>query len=223
MNDYLQVESGLPQGKWLLYLTDPVELSPPGVGECFLNPRHVNSLGLRRKSDKSAAGFAAENPGTGDENPPKFYAGGAGQDSVYAAVENVNQDVYVPYSSAQNKFSSSSSSSNSVVSQTYSYKSVMSERRRTETLSERIRSKRSDLSSASRVRRDTEGRIDPDHILDAEGRLSRVVVFDCGRGSAKCLSISCDIPHLSRGEHAIIRNGVNTDGGINSSKHNLVF
>ena len=36
-----------PQGKWLLYLTDMPEVTPPGVGECFVNPRYVNALGLR--------------------------------------------------------------------------------------------------------------------------------------------------------------------------------
>ena len=44
-----QVETGQAQGKWLLYLTDPVEISPPGVGKCFINPRNINSLGLREK------------------------------------------------------------------------------------------------------------------------------------------------------------------------------
>ena len=36
-----------PQGKWLLYLTDMPEVTPPGIGECFVNSRHVNALGLR--------------------------------------------------------------------------------------------------------------------------------------------------------------------------------
>ena len=36
-----------PQGKWLLYLTDMPEVTPPGIGECFVNPRNVNALGLR--------------------------------------------------------------------------------------------------------------------------------------------------------------------------------
>ena len=44
-----QVESGERQGKWLLYLTDPVEISPPGVGKCFINSRNINSLGLRQR------------------------------------------------------------------------------------------------------------------------------------------------------------------------------
>jgi hypothetical protein len=44
-----QAEGGAEQGKWLLYLTDPVELSPPGIGRCFLSPKRVNSLGLRER------------------------------------------------------------------------------------------------------------------------------------------------------------------------------
>ncbi len=42
----IKVENGMTQGKWLLYLTDPVELEGPGI--CYLNPKHINSLGLRR-------------------------------------------------------------------------------------------------------------------------------------------------------------------------------
>ena len=44
-----QAEGGAEQGKWLQYLTDPVELTPPGIGRCFLSPRKVNSLGLRER------------------------------------------------------------------------------------------------------------------------------------------------------------------------------
>ena len=44
--DIIKVENGMTQGKWLLYLTDPVELEGPGI--CYLNPKHINSLGLRR-------------------------------------------------------------------------------------------------------------------------------------------------------------------------------
>lgn len=36
-----------PQIKWLLYMTDPPEVTPAGIGECFVNPRSVNALGLR--------------------------------------------------------------------------------------------------------------------------------------------------------------------------------
>jgi len=39
--------SGL--GKWLLYLTGIPEIAPLGAGQCFVNPRTVNSLGLREK------------------------------------------------------------------------------------------------------------------------------------------------------------------------------
>ena len=34
-------------GKWLLYLSEPPEVTPKGLGKCFLNPRMVNQLGLR--------------------------------------------------------------------------------------------------------------------------------------------------------------------------------
>ncbi len=34
-------------GKWLLYMSEPPEVSPKGLGSCFLNPRMVNHLGLR--------------------------------------------------------------------------------------------------------------------------------------------------------------------------------
>ena len=37
------------QGKWLLYLTDAPEVTPPGAGQCFLNSRTINSLGLRER------------------------------------------------------------------------------------------------------------------------------------------------------------------------------
>jgi hypothetical protein len=45
-----------------------------------------------------------------------------------------------------------------------------------------------------RSKRSTERVVEPDYIRDAEGRSRRVVVFDCGRGTAKCLTITCDIP-----------------------------
>lgn len=40
-------KSGL--GKWLLYLTGIPEVAPLGAGQCFVNPRTVNSLGLRER------------------------------------------------------------------------------------------------------------------------------------------------------------------------------
>jgi len=34
-------------GKWLLYLTEPPEITPAGAGQCFINSRNINALGLR--------------------------------------------------------------------------------------------------------------------------------------------------------------------------------
>ena len=34
-------------GKRLLYLTEAPEVTPPGLGECFVNPKYINALGLR--------------------------------------------------------------------------------------------------------------------------------------------------------------------------------
>ena len=53
LSSCIKVESGSKQGKWLLYLTDAIEISPPGVGECFINPRNINSLGLRYRQRQS--------------------------------------------------------------------------------------------------------------------------------------------------------------------------
>lgn len=33
--------------KRLLYLTDMPEVTPRGIGQCFVNPKHINALGLR--------------------------------------------------------------------------------------------------------------------------------------------------------------------------------
>ena len=37
----------LQNGKWLLYLTDAPEVTPPGIGQCYVNPKSINALGLR--------------------------------------------------------------------------------------------------------------------------------------------------------------------------------
>ncbi|XP_023336836.1 integrin alpha-PS1, partial [Eurytemora carolleeae] len=189
-----QVENDLPLGKWLLYLTDPVEISPPGVGRCYLNPKHVNSLGLRRKTDINPRDIYPGN--TEPKNP--------GINNFSKMDEVVKFPSWVDSGSSETKYSSFYNSISSSQSK-YSRKTVESEKR-TESYVEKIRVKRDLKDSVEpRVRRDTEHRIDPDRIFDADGRLSRVVVFDCGRGTAKCLSISCDIPRLGRGDHAIIR------------------
>ena len=36
-----------PQGQRLLYLTEAPEVTPSGVGECYVNPKYINALGLR--------------------------------------------------------------------------------------------------------------------------------------------------------------------------------
>ena len=36
-----------PQGQRLLYLTEAPEVTPAGIGECFVNPKYINALGLR--------------------------------------------------------------------------------------------------------------------------------------------------------------------------------
>ena len=90
------------------------------------------------------------------------------------------------------KFSTSYNSVNSE----YSYKSVSS----SSSKSSRIFEKEETSSyprfggSGSRVKRATERIVEPEYIRDAEGRSQRVVVFDCGRATAKCLTITCDIP-----------------------------
>merc|ERR1712122_39221 len=38
-----------------------------------------------------------------------------------------------------------------------------------------------------------------------DGSVSRVVVFDCGRSSAKCFTISCNLPRLRRRDFAVIK------------------
>ena len=171
----------------------------------------MNSLGLRRKTDRSRDNQLFQDR---DQLIAENAANGAAEnaresETVNSAQSNDKYSSDYNSISSSTKFSSSSSSS-------YNYKSVKRTQTSEEYLEEKIRSKRdqesvdigdsdsSDIVSRRR-RRDAEGRISPDHIIDAEGRLSRVVTFDCGRGTAKCLSISCDIPRLGRGEHAIIR------------------
>ena len=41
------VTASEPLGKRLLYLTEAPEVTPPGLGECFVNPKYINALGLR--------------------------------------------------------------------------------------------------------------------------------------------------------------------------------
>ena len=41
------VTASEPLGKRLLYLTEAPEVTPPGLSECFVNPKYINALGLR--------------------------------------------------------------------------------------------------------------------------------------------------------------------------------
>jgi hypothetical protein len=215
-----QVENGLAQGKWLLYLTDPVEISPPGIGQCFLNPRHVNFLGLRKRTeDSAAAAEAARQPPPPPKSSPvpassNSFSSYSVKDSPFSS--EIEDKLFLSrtvdmLSSSSYSYSSSSSRRTSWLDRT-----VVGERRTSEqeeeegeeVYSARLRrdTERVDLAdSVERVRRATEHVVEPDRVLDSEGRVARVVVFDCGRETAKCLTISCSIPALPRGAHAIVR------------------
>merc|ERR1712241_510784 len=56
-----------------------------------------------------------------------------------------------------------------------------------------------------RYKRSVETVIEPDRVLTEDGSVSRVVVFDCGRKSAKCFTISCNLPRLARRDFAVIK------------------
>lgn len=47
LNVLIEWPHRLVNNKRLLYLAEAPEVTPPGIGECFVNPRHINSLGLR--------------------------------------------------------------------------------------------------------------------------------------------------------------------------------
>ena len=56
-----------------------------------------------------------------------------------------------------------------------------------------------------RYKRDVEHVVEPDYVMSEDGSVSRVVVFDCGRKSAKCFTISCNLPRLRRRDFAVIK------------------
>ena len=56
-----------------------------------------------------------------------------------------------------------------------------------------------------RHKRDLETVIEADSVVTEDGAVSRVVVFDCGRKSAKCFTISCNLPRLKRRDFAVIK------------------
>ena len=47
LNVLIEWPHSLVNNKRLLYLAEAPEVTPPGIGECYVNPRHINSLGLR--------------------------------------------------------------------------------------------------------------------------------------------------------------------------------
>ena len=49
--DHEMDENRKPIGKWLLYLTEAPEISPKHAGQCYINPRRINALGLRRDAN----------------------------------------------------------------------------------------------------------------------------------------------------------------------------
>ena len=59
--------------------------------------------------------------------------------------------------------------------------------------------------SNRRYKRDVEEVIEADRVLTEDGSVSRVVVFDCGRKSAKCFTISCNLPRLAKRDFAVIK------------------
>ena len=85
------------------------------------------------------------------------------------------------------KFSTSYNSVNSE----YSYKSVSTSSKSSRTYE---KEESSSYPRFGRTKRATERIVEPEYIRDAEGRSKRVVVFDCGRATAKCLTVTCDIP-----------------------------
>ena len=62
-----------------------------------------------------------------------------------------------------------------------------------------------ETSSQARSKRSVETVIEPDRVLTEDGSVSRVVVFDCGRKSAKCFTISCNLPRLAKRDFAVIK------------------
>jgi hypothetical protein len=210
------VENGLAQGKWLLYLTDPVELSPPGIGHCFLSPRHVNFLGLRKRTEAPPA--RQEAPPTKEEATSSVEAATLINEAAWppsaAGAFPSSANSFTSYSSKDDLLSSNnggdkffSSKSMEISSSSYSSSSRTSWLDRRVVASQRRKEEEESVEGvySARVRRATEHVVEPDHVLDSEGRVARVVVFDCGRETAKCLTISCSIPALPRGSHAIVR------------------
>lgn len=59
--------------------------------------------------------------------------------------------------------------------------------------------------ASSRIKRDLESVVEADNVLTSGGSVSRVVVFDCGRTTAKCFTITCSLTDLARRDNAVIK------------------
>ena len=86
----LQVETGdgNQQGKWLLYLTDQIEISPPGVGKCFINPRNINFLGLRHRQKQSELVTQADTSQEASSHSQYKYSS---QQTEFNSIAGINQ------------------------------------------------------------------------------------------------------------------------------------
>ena len=276
----LQVETGdgNQQGKWLLYLTDQIEISPPGVGKCFINPRNINFLGLRHRQKQSELVTQADTSQEASSHSQYKYSSQQTEFNSIAGIiqfwksrqiqcqykSQIGPSLIVlintfchdlsrrflstsncsSYSYFVNHFGSfdenemnwflayllpdthfifnytklfnlsgepvekddeyySSSSSNSYSSKQSIY---------TKTVKSSSRTVEKSYSSGSyqetvnkRYKRDVEHVVEPDYVMSEDGSVSRVVVFDCGRKSAKCFTISCNLPRLRRRDFAVIK------------------
>ena len=233
----LQVESGSKQGKWLLYLTDAIELSPAGVGECFINPRNINFLGLRYRQRQSELVTKTSAP-----LPPVMVTDQSSQ-SQYKYEEPRYNSILGRTCAAYNSWpghvsfaaklsceiliifpvicfisncaklfhlagESNEKDDEFFLSSSSSYKhSVLTKTQSVKTSHRKIENSYNSYHETvnKRHKRNVETVIEADSVVTEDGSVSRVVVFDCGRKSAKCFTISCNLPRLKRRDFAVIK------------------
>ena len=167
-----QVENYKPQGKWLLYLTEHPYLKN-GRGDCTVPAGYPpNPLNLTRKLEaKNRVGGYNTVDRSLDIN-----------NAYYSDISD-NSNMY--YNSAQRLFQSSQDLNQSEVDQ---FHDQQQERRRARREIEHI-------VAAQRVWRvGDSGSGDGDDTVDDDSQL--VVKLDCDRGTAKCLTITCQVYNL---------------------------
>ena len=205
-----QVETGSRQGKWLLYLTDPVEISPPGVGKCFINPRNINFLGLRQRIQQSDLVTSQHSL---EQN--SFHHSSQRNKLQSTNLNSIDGELS---EKDDEYFSSSSFSKQSIYTKTVKSRTV-----------ENKYSSSYDETVNRRYKREVEHVIQPDSVLTEDGSVSSVVVFDCGRKTAKCFTISCNLPSLKRRDFAVIKlrsrvwNSTLVEVCITSTNHSLEY